>query len=565
MHLLRRLSAISVLTLFSMGLFAGTSFAETRVALVIGNGAYRNAPRLPNPSNDATDVAAALKRSSFETILATDLDKAAMDAATIKFARAARTADVALFYYSGHAIQFGGVNYLTPVDAKLTDEADLRRMVRVDEIVSDLQQAKNLRILVLDSCRDNPLADELKRSIGSTRSLPLQRGLAKIENAQGMIVAYATQSGRTADDGDGRNSPYTAAFVKNIEAQEEIGTIFRRISTDVYETTKHSQLPELSLSLIGEFYLRGKLEVKPEAPTSPPDTVQRDFEATERVDTVSAWSAFLAQHPDGFYSTLAKERRATSAAKLAALPKPNSVDNGAINGPLAEGEMLFDATKAGGLTSDKIVQYLLMDDRFSGSITEWTPEGSLLLGSYKFPQGTSRNEVIRRMQAAQRQVVSEVWDQLYGDLPYRSREDFITMASIVESETSRDDERGRVAAVYVNRLRQKIKLQSEATMVYGIVGGKGALGHPITRNEVGSRTPYNTYVIDGLPQGPIANVSRASLEATAKPARTRDLFFDADGKGGHKFSETYADHAKNVADLREIEKQDRSNDTVKRP
>jgi Caspase domain len=256
MHRLRGLSAITVLVFVSMWPLTKTSYAETRVALVIGNGAYQNAPRLPNPSNDAADVAASLKRSGFETILATDLDKTAMDAATIRFARVARTADVALFYYSGHALQFGGVNYLAPVDAKLTDEADLRRMVRVDEIVSDLQQAKNLRILVLDSCRDNPLADELKRSIGTTRALPLQRGLARIDSPQGMIVAYATQSGRTADDGLGRNSPYTTAFLKNIEANDEIGTIFRRISADVYEATKHTQLPELSLSLIGEFYLK---------------------------------------------------------------------------------------------------------------------------------------------------------------------------------------------------------------------------------------------------------------------------------------------------------------------
>jgi uncharacterized caspase-like protein len=193
-----------------------------------------------------------------------------MEEAVIRFSRAARDADVALFYYSGHAVQFAGINYLAPVDIQLNDEADLRRMVRVDEVVSDLQQAKNLRILVLDSCRDNPLADRLKRSIGTTRSLPLQRGLARIDSAQGMIVAYATQAGRTAEDGDGRNSPYTAAFLRNIEAREEIGTIFRRISADVYEKTKHEQVPELSLSLIGEFYLRGKIEinVKPNTPAA---------------------------------------------------------------------------------------------------------------------------------------------------------------------------------------------------------------------------------------------------------------------------------------------------------
>src|ERR1700738_1381588 len=200
--------------------------ADNRVALVIGNSAYSRAPYLSNPVHDA---------------------------------------DVAMFYYSGHAMQFGGVNYLMPVDAQLNDEADLRRMVRLDDVVADMQQAKSLRILVLDSCRDNPLADQLKRSIGAARSASMGRGLAKIESPEGMIVAYATQAGRTADDGDGRNSPYTAAFLRNVEAKEEIGTIFRRISADVYQATHQTQLPELSLSLMGEFYLNGKLQI-----TAPP-------------------------------------------------------------------------------------------------------------------------------------------------------------------------------------------------------------------------------------------------------------------------------------------------------
>jgi uncharacterized caspase-like protein len=250
-----------------------TASAEVRVALVIGNGAYQHAPRLPNPANDASDVAAALKRSGFDVILATDLDKDKMDEATIRFARAARTADVAMFYYSGHAMQFGGVNYLAPVDTQLTDEADLRRMVRVDDVVADIQQAKNLRILVLDSCRDNPLAEDLKRSIGRTRAMSVQRGLAKIDTPQGMIVAYSTQSGRTAEDGNGRNSPYTAAFLKHIEAREEIGTVFRQVSADVYQSSGQNQLPELSLSIIGEFYLNGKLQitVNPPANAAPAD------------------------------------------------------------------------------------------------------------------------------------------------------------------------------------------------------------------------------------------------------------------------------------------------------
>jgi uncharacterized caspase-like protein len=232
--------------------------AEKRVALVIGNGTYTNAPRLANPRNDAEDVAAALKRIGFETMVAFDLDKAGMDDIEIRFARAARGAEVTFFYYSGHAVQFAGTNYLAPVDVKLTDEADLRRMVRVEEIVSDLRQARDLGILVLDACRDNPLVEDLKRSIGLTRALSLQRGLARMDTPQGMILSYATQPGRTAADGASRNSPYTAAFLKHIEDPTEIGTIFRQISADVYTTTKRKQLPELSLSLVGEFYLHGR-------------------------------------------------------------------------------------------------------------------------------------------------------------------------------------------------------------------------------------------------------------------------------------------------------------------
>src|ERR1700674_3350044 len=147
-----------------------------------------------------------------------------MDDATIRFARAVRDADVAIFYYSGHAMQFAGVNYLMPVDAKLSDEADLRRLTRVEGGGAARQRARTVRILVLDSCRDNPLAEDLKRSIGLSRAASLQRGLARIDAPQGMIVAYATQAGRTAADGASRNSPYTAAFLKHVEAPDEIGT-----------------------------------------------------------------------------------------------------------------------------------------------------------------------------------------------------------------------------------------------------------------------------------------------------------------------------------------------------
>ena len=214
-----------------------------------------------------------------------------------------------------------------------------------------------------------------------------------------------------------------------------------------------------------------------------------------------------------------------------------------------------------GLTSEQIVARLTDNDIFSGSVREMPREGTLLPETYKFPRGTTREQVIQRMQQTQKRVLAEIWERRNPDIPVKSPEQLITLASIVEKETGRADERSRVAAVFTNRLRQKMKLQSDPTIIYGLVGGKGTLGRPIKRSEITQPSPYNTYVIEGLPPGPIANPGRASLEAAANPARTRDLFFVADGTGGHTFTETYDQHQKNVAKLRTLEKQIQ-NDTV---
>ncbi|MGB7855195.1 MAG: endolytic transglycosylase MltG, partial [Pseudolabrys sp.] len=139
------------------------------------------------------------------------------------------------------------------------------------------------------------------------------------------------------------------------------------------------------------------------------------------------------------------------------------------------------------------------------------------------------------------------------DLPVKTPEQLVTLASIVEKETGRPDERTRVAAVFVNRLKTKMRLQSDPTIIYGLTGGKGSLGRPIQKGEIEQPTPYNTYVIDGLPPGPIANPGRASLEAAANPARTKEIYFVADGSGGHLFSDNYTEHQKNVARLRGLE------------
>ena len=236
-----------------------------------------------------------------------------------------------------------------------------------------------------------------------------------------------------------------------------------------------------------------------------------------------------------------------------------------VIGTIVEGKVVQHAvTIPEGLTSEQIVARLSDNDIFTGTIREIPNEGTLLPETYKFPRGTTREQVIQRMQQAQKRVLAEIWDRRNTDIPIKTPEQLVTLASIVEKETGKADERSRVAAVFVNRLRQKMKLQSDPTIIYGLVGGKGTLGRPIKRSEIMQPSTYNTYVIDGLPKGPIANPGRASLEAAANPARTRDLFFVADGSGGHTFTETYDQHQKNVARLRAMEKTIQ-NDTVEPP
>jgi UPF0755 protein len=233
-----------------------------------------------------------------------------------------------------------------------------------------------------------------------------------------------------------------------------------------------------------------------------------------------------------------------------------------VIGTIVEGKVVqHSVTVPEGLTSEQIVARLSDNDIFAGSVREVPREGTLLPETYKFPRGTTREQVIQRMQQAQKRALAEIWERRSPDVPLKSPDQLVTLASIVEKETGKPDERSRVAAVFVNRLRQKIKLQSDPTIIYGLVGGKGTLGRPIKRSEIAQPSPYNTYVIEGLPPGPIANPGRASLEAAANPARTRDLFFVADGTGGHAFTETYDQHQKNVAKLRAMEKQIQ-NDTV---
>ncbi len=221
-------------------------------------------------------------------------------------------------------------------------------------------------------------------------------------------------------------------------------------------------------------------------------------------------------------------------------------------------EILHSITIPEGLTSEQIIQRIRDYDLLSGDIREIPKEGTLLPETYRVARGMSRSDLIRKMQDDQKRVLDQVWARRSADIPLRSSIELVTLASIVEKETGKADERPRVAGVFINRLTRRMRLQSDPTIVYGLVGGKGTLGRGILRSEVERPTPYNTYQIEGLPPGPIANPGRAALEAVANPSRTKDLYFVADGTGGHAFADTLEQHNRNVVRWRMIERESKA-------
>lgn len=223
--------------------------------------------------------------------------------------------------------------------------------------------------------------------------------------------------------------------------------------------------------------------------------------------------------------------------------------------------ILFSISFPEGLTVQEIFDKLAEDPDLAGDLPdELPPEGSLMPQTFRYSRGTARTEVLAQMEAGQQKLVDDIWLKRDPDLPIDSKEELVTLASIVEKETGLAEERPRVAAVFLNRLKKGMRLQSDPTVIYGLFGGEGKPSdRPIYRSDLEKETPYNTYRINGLPPGPIANPGRAALEAVANPARTDDLYFVADGSGGHAFASTLDDHNANVRRWRELEAQEQSN------
>ena len=211
-------------------------------------------------------------------------------------------------------------------------------------------------------------------------------------------------------------------------------------------------------------------------------------------------------------------------------------------------------TIAEGLTSEAVVEILAKEPLLTG-VAPTPAEGTVLPETYQFERGEDRAKVLRRMMEAQDKLLALLWEHRQPGLPYLTPTEAVTMASIVEKETGVAEERPRVAAVFVNRLRTGMRLQSDPTVIYGVSQGR-PLGRGLTASELATETPYNTYLIDGLPPTPIANPGRAALAAVLDPPKTSELYFVADGTGGHAFASTLEAHAKNVARWRQIEKQE---------
>src|SRR5712672_2685746 len=345
----------------------GSAFAEKRVALVIGNSAYQKVAKLPNPANDAAAVAAMLKAAGFDSVeskanlSAVDLRKALRD-----FGSKARDADMAVVYYAGHGIELDGTNYLIPVDAALETDADvLDETLPLDRVLFAVEPAKQLRLVILDACRDNPFAKTMKRTVASRA---IGQGLAKLEPTRpNMLIAYSAKAGSTALDGDAKNSPFTMALAKHLTTPgPDLRRAFGFVRDEVLKTTSYRQEPFVYGSLGGDDVPLVPAKVTA-SPANPQADIRRDYELAQQIGNEAALNAFLAQYPDGFYAELARSQlakiaaedarvAATEKARLAEQERARRVAEGAQKGQQAKADADAKAAEQARIAAEKAKQ-----------------------------------------------------------------------------------------------------------------------------------------------------------------------------------------------------------------
>jgi len=299
--------------------------AEKRVALVIGNSAYRNTPPLPNPRNDAAAVADALRGLGFAVQSGFDLDRAATEQALRAFGGALDDADVALFYYAGHGLQVETRNYLVPVDARLASENDLPfEAVDLTLVLALMERRPRVNLVFLDACRDNPLAQNLARSMGAARSTAVSRGLAIAESGIGTLLVYATQPGNVALDGNGVHSPFTQGLLDYIATPDiEVRSMLSRVRGAVLQATGGKQVPWDHSSLTGDFFFvpRGlAIAAQPEPPAA--DRELAFWASVKDSRDPADFRAYLEMYPSGTFAALARNRLAALQPQAAATPTP---------------------------------------------------------------------------------------------------------------------------------------------------------------------------------------------------------------------------------------------------
>lgn len=339
--------------------------AESRVALVIGNGAYRNAVQLPNAARDAEAIAATLKSIGFDVVLGTDLDRERMTQRLSDFASRADGADVALFYYAGHGIQLDGRNLLVPVDADLKSELDAKvRTVEVDTVLQNTIADAKVKLVLLDACRDNPFAKQIQASAPKSRSVTVSTGLAEMRPGSGTLIAFATGPGQVALDGEGSHSPFTRALLDNLTRPDvEIRHTLAYVRAQVVEQTKDKQLPWENTNLTGFFYMNKSTDAAtPPGPAAGPANTAvpappavgalngsaMEMELWTSVKTSNSpdeYRAYLEKFPNGTFADLARTRIASLSRGTAATPAVSPPPGAETVAPNAD-PRTADATQA---------------------------------------------------------------------------------------------------------------------------------------------------------------------------------------------------------------------------
>jgi hypothetical protein len=314
--------------------------AEKRVALVIGNSAYRNAPALPNPRDDAAAIAATLQKLGFSVQSGFDLDRAATEQMLRAFGDTLGDADVALFYYAGHGLQVDTKNYIVPVDARLASENDLPfEAVDLTLVLSLMERRPRINLVFLDACRDNPLAQNLARSMGASRSMAVSRGLAIAESGIGTLLVYATQPGNVALDGNGAHSPFTQGLLDYIATPDiEVRQMLTRVRAEVLQATGGKQVPWDHSSLTGDFFFVPRGAAVAAQPQTPAADRELAFWGSVKDSRDPAdFQAYLDQYPGGTFAALARNRLAAlqPQQQAAATPTPTTPAPARQEGPVA--------------------------------------------------------------------------------------------------------------------------------------------------------------------------------------------------------------------------------------